>query len=311
MGGRKAISIGLGLLAAMTGIAAPASAMDEDAAAVARAGLDRWMDGRKLDVQIETQPKPCDAKFDFCYSHLIPRLRWAQDDKPRHACRTAMLPLKAAARRIDDEGDFATSPYGIFSSIVTPHDVWIDWRAVTEVAADGKTVHAYAPLNSYRVSFTFKKPTDATSAARLMETMRVACADPDAPVGDILQAYRVAMKGLYDHARALRTTLRVGWLDISMAKVGYLKNNMCAGSYIGGMRWGVQPFDMPWPEMRNEVRISQSGVIIKLEQPKSSHVLEILMDDPDSAAKTINALQYIGNWCRTEYDDTKIYRHIF
>lgn len=296
--------------AGVAGLGALAPAYGQDRAVSARLAVDTFMQGRTLDVVIERRPVACSPSSEVCYSNYFRKLRWVQDDAPRLSCRSAMLPAKRrVSYRLVDEGEPPFAPAAVFARIADPQDAWIDWRAVTRIVREDRVVRVLAPLNAYRVNFTFAKTADSARAAERLEALRSACADPEAPVTDLLQAYRVSLKTLQESATGLRVKLpRDAVPDAAQSNVAiaYLRGGMCEGGSLGGVSDGKR-FTIAFPDLRNGSVVSREADIVRIDATVAGYVVEFDLKTEQSAATLADAVGFIANWCRTQYVPTKIY----
>ncbi len=280
----------------------------------ARQAVDRLMQGRTLNVVIEQRPVPCTPSLDSCYSRYHPKLRWVQDATPKLACRSAMLPYKRRlSYKLTDEGELPFAPTAVFARTADPQDAWIDWRGVTRVVHADKVVRIHAPLNAYRVLFTFSSTRDATMAAERFEALRTACADSLAPVTELFQAYRIATKLLEADAVAVRTRFHDDTRfdkDLRDVTIGYFREGMCEGGYVGGLVAG-KPFTVAFPDLKHPAKVARDGNVVRIDTPVQRYAVEFELKTTERADALVDAMGFIATWCRTEYGPTKFYRRIW
>ncbi|WP_156442791.1 MULTISPECIES: hypothetical protein [unclassified Sphingomonas] len=146
MRARRILLAGCAMLLAFSaeGVAAASDEMK-----AARSAVDSTMSGRPLTVAIEAKPLRCNPQSELCYSNHYPRLYWFRDPAPRHASRTVMSPRRTPKVALSDEGEVPFAPAAVFARSANPQDAWIDWRGVTSVQAEARTVVLTTPLNAY------------------------------------------------------------------------------------------------------------------------------------------------------------------
>lgn len=314
MGARWSLLAGCAMLLAFSaeGVAAASDEMK-----AARSAVDSTMSGRPLTVAIEAKPLRCNPQSELCYSNHYPRLYWYRDPAPRHACRTVMSPRRTPKIALSDEGEVPFAPAAVFARSANPQDAWIDWRGVTSVQAEARTVVLTTPLNAYRVTFSFPRVEAATAAAAVFERLRVACDDGPGPVTDLLQAHRVAVATLQRHlVSAAFNSRRLGreefaenWRVVRFQK---FEGGMCARGALRGTSDG-KPFVAILPSLVTH-SVARSGKTVSIiplsESPAPEERLQLEMDSAVAAQRLAEGLDYVRNWCATQYDERKFYPRV-